>query len=219
MSSIIVSNAYCLVIIDLIITLTLLQSLIELGNYLKLFPYIFLNNKKFKLNWIIKLLFYLVYFHLCSEYLSFYFGKMYTFGGNKSFYTADHLHLNQSAIASAASAAFCHTSRNITRLPYSPAVLQFNASFLESNTTNGTQSSDVIVGAGNSSHELSFYHYLFRTSFAWYPFIGLSVCFLVLFIMSSIRFLTNKIVSKCLKWRYRWMPIKFLYFFLFRLCL
>ena len=128
---------------------------------------------------------------------------MYTFGGNKSFYTADHLHLNHSAIASAASAAFCHTSRNITRLPYSPAVLQFNASFLESNTTNGTQSSDVIVGAGNSSHELSFYHYLFRTSFAWYPFIGLSVCFLVLFIMSSIRFLTNKIVSKCLKWRYR----------------
>lgn len=112
-----------------------------------------------------------------------YFGKMITFSDHESFYTADHLHVNHNLTASS---GFC----------------QLNSPSFIANLT--TDTSEILIGHVTSpSKSLECYHYLFRISFAWYPFLGIIVCFFSLFVLSSIRFLVNTIVSKCFRRCYR----------------
>lgn len=118
--------------------------------------------------------------------LFFYFGKMITFSEHKSFYTADHLHVIQPNLTVGSSNRFCQ--RNNTSLP------------LVDTSTNSSMGSEDIPF---SSSGLEYYHYFFRISFAWYPFLGIVVCFLSLFVLSSIRFLVNKIAFQCLRRCYR----------------
>jgi len=115
---------------------------------------------------------------LAISFLQFiYFGRMMTYNDYKDFYTSDHLRVSNQVLES--NVTFCQENNPARRFLYGNSSSEgLNDSFV---SVRGYVN-EPVVGQDN-------WKYLFGISFNWFPFIGLMMCFIVLSVISLIKWI------------------------------